>query len=50
MNGFNGVILHGQGASAVLPAAAVLGGSAAAISLLVAWRFRFSAEKTGTVT
>lgn len=50
MDGFNGVILRGGGLSSVLPSLAVLGGSALAIALLVAWRFRFSAEKTGTVT
>jgi ABC-2 type transport system permease protein len=50
MNGFNEVILRGRGFAVVLPAAAVLGGSALVIALLVGWRFRFSAEKTGTVT
>lgn len=50
MNGFNDVILRGAGLYAVLPSLAVLAGSALAIALLVSWRFRFSAEKTGTVT
>lgn len=50
MNGFNNVLLQGRGLDSVLPAAAVLGGSALAIAALVGWRFRFSAEKTGTVT
>lgn len=50
MNGFNNVILRGQGFNSVLPAVAVLGGSALVIAILVSWRFRFSAEKTGTVT
>lgn len=50
MNGFNDVILRGHGLDSILPAAVVLGGSAAAITVLVGWRFRFSAEKTGTVT
>jgi ABC-2 type transport system permease protein len=50
MNGFNDVILDARGFDAILPTAAALAGSAAAIVALVAWRFRFSAEKTGTVT
>ncbi len=50
MSGFNDVILRGDGLAAVLPSVAVLGGSALAIAALVRWRFRFSSEKTGTVT
>jgi ABC-2 type transport system permease protein len=50
MTGFNEVLLRGRGITSVLPTVAVLAGSATVIAALVAWRFRFSAEKTGTVT